>query len=136
MGYSDPKDPRSDKRRRTQARRVAELASAHDLDTEYVVVAGDLNSDPSSWSLEALVTHPGLYNVNLELPAEQRSTFRTGSQQLDYLFVSQALRGHLAGVHIERRGIYTKTKWPHYPEVTSTRTQASDHGAVVADFSL
>lgn len=82
------------------------------------------------------MTYPGLYNVNLELPAEQRSTFRTGSQQLDYLFVSQALRGHLAGVHIERRGIYTKTKWPHYPEVTSTRTQASDHGAVVADFSL
>lgn len=136
MGYSASSDPRSDKRRRTQARRVAELASAHDLDHEFVVVAGDLNSDPSSWSLEALVTHPGLHNVNLELPAEQRSTFRTGSQQLDYLFISQALRSHLAAVHIERRGIYTKTKWPHYPEVTSTRTQASDHGAVVADFSL
>ncbi len=136
MGYSAPSDPRSDKRRRTQARRVAELASAHDLDNEFVVVAGDLNSDSSSPSLEALVNHPGLYNANLELPADQRATFRTGNQQLDYLLLSRALRSHLTAVHIERRGMYTKTKWPHYPEVTNTRTQASDHGAVVADFDL
>ena len=99
-------------------------------------MAGDLNSAPSSWSLEPLVKHEHLYNVNLELPANERGTCRTGKQQLDYLLVSDPLRERLADVCIERRGTYARTKWEPYPEVEGRATAASDHCAVVADFAL
>lgn len=134
MGYSPRTDPQSVRRRLGQAMRVAELVDGYNLDKQYVVVAGDLNSDPASPSLAPLVTHPKLYNVNLELPEDQRGTYGTGKKQLDYLFVSAALKPRLHEVRIERRGAFTMRKWKPYPTVTSQRTQASDHSAVVADF--
>lgn len=133
MGYSPKTDPQSVRRRLGQARRVAELVDAHDLDRELVVVAGDMNSEPSSPSLEPLVKHPKLYNVNQRLAESQRGTYGSGTKQLDYLLVSDALKKHLRDVHVERRGVYGK-KWKPYPTVTSKRNQASDHAAVVADF--
>jgi endonuclease/exonuclease/phosphatase family metal-dependent hydrolase len=136
MGYSPRTDPQSNRRRLGQAKRVAELLDGHDLQNEYVVVAGDLNSDPSSPSMEPLINKSGLYNVNLELAASDRGTYGTGKKQLDYLFVSEALKGHLQSVHLERRGVFAKTKWTPYPTVKSKRTQASDHAAVVAEFLL
>lgn len=136
MGYSPASDPNSDKRRLQQAQRVVEIAGAYQLDQEYVVIAGDLNSPPESPSLAPLVNHPHLYNVNLELPAGQRGTYRTGSAQLDYLFISNALRQRLAGVYIERRGAFAKNKWQPFDTVTSRSTAASDHSAVVAEFQL
>lgn len=136
MGYSPRTDPQSNRRRLGQAKRVTELLDGHDLQNEYVVVAGDLNSDPSSPSMEPLVNKSGLYNVNLELPADARGTYGTGKKQLDYLFVSEALKHHLQAVHLERRGAFAKTKWTPYPTVKSKRTQASDHAAVVAEFLL
>ncbi len=135
MGYSPPNDPLSNRRRLAQAQRVKELALEHDLQNELVVVAGDLNSDPASPSLAPLVTEPGLYNANLELAVADRATYHTGNKQIDFLFLSQALRSKLTGVRVERRGMFT-TKWPHYPEVISDRTSASDHAAVVADFMI
>jgi endonuclease/exonuclease/phosphatase family metal-dependent hydrolase len=134
MGYSPRTDPQSNRRRLGQAKRVLELVEKHDLQTDYVIVAGDLNSDPSSPSMEPLISKAGLYNVNLELPASQRGTYKTGKKQLDYLFVSEALKANLQSVHLERRGVYTKTRWTPYPTVKSERTQASDHAAVVAEF--
>jgi endonuclease/exonuclease/phosphatase family metal-dependent hydrolase len=119
-----------------QAKRVAELVDQHDLQNEYVIVAGDLNSDPTSPSMEPLVNKTGLYNVNLELPVSDRGTFGTGKNQLDYLFISDALKKHLQAVQLERRGIFTKSKWKPYPTVKSKRTQASDHAAVMAEFLL
>ena len=136
MGYSPKNDPQSNHRRLQQAQRVAELVDAHDLAREYVVAAGDFNSDPTSPSLAPLIGKPGLYNVNLELPEKERGTYQTGNKQLDFLLVSEALKKGLQGMHIERRGIFTKKKWPHYPEVTSDADQASDHAAVVAEFQL
>lgn len=136
MGYSPRTDPQSVRRRLGQAKRVAELLDQHDLQNEYVVVAGDLNSDPSSPSLEPLVKKSGLYNSILELPASDRGTFGAGKKQLDYLFVSDALKQYLQSVHVERRGVFTKSKWTPYPSVKSKRTQASDHAAVVAEFLL
>lgn len=134
MGYSPRTDPQSNRRRLGQAKRVLELVEKHDLQNDYVIVAGDLNSDPSSPSMEPLISKAGLYNVNLELPASQRGTYKTGKKQLDYLFVSEALKTNLQSVHLERRGVYTKTRWTPYPTVKSERTQASDHAAVVAEF--
>ena len=136
MGYNPPGDPNSDQRRLGQALRVSEIAGAYPLDQEYLVIAGDLNSPPTSPSLAPLVNHPKLYNVNLELPPAERGTYRTGKQQIDYLFVSPPLRQRLAGVHIERRGVYAKTKWVPFPSVTSAKTAASDHSAVVAEFDI
>ncbi len=136
MGYSPKNDPQSNRRRLLQAQRVAELVDAHDLDREFVVVAGDFNSDPASPSVAPLVTKPGLYNVNLERPEDDRGTYQTGKKQIDYLLISDALKTGLQGMHIERRGIFTKKKWPHYPEVTSEANQASDHAAVVAEFQF
>lgn len=136
MGNSPKTDPQSNRRRLGQAKRVAELVDQHDLQNDYMIVAGDLNSDPTSFSMEPLVNKSGLYNVNLELPANDRGTFGTGKQQLDYLFISDALKKLLQSVRIERRGIFTKSKWKPYPTVKSERTQASDHAAVLAEFLL
>jgi endonuclease/exonuclease/phosphatase family metal-dependent hydrolase len=136
MGYSPRTDPQSNRRRLGQAKRVVELLDQHDLQNEYVVVAGDLNSDPSSPSMEPLISKNGLYNSILELPANERGTYSTGKKQLDYVFVSEALKGHLQSVQLERRGVFAKSKWTPYPTVKSKRTQASDHAALVAEFLL
>ncbi len=136
MGYNPPGDPSSNQRRLQQAQRVAEIAGEYSLDLEYLVIAGDLNSPPSSPSLTPLVSHPQLYNVNLGLPTAGRGTYRTGAQQLDYLFVSPALNQRLTGVYIERRGAFAKTKWQPFDTVTSHATAASDHSAVVAEFEI
>jgi len=136
MGYSPPNDPQSNRRRRGQVERVAELVGEHNLQQEYVVVAGDFNSPADSQSLSPLLQKDGLYNVNLQLEESQRGTYRTGKDQLDYLLVSGALKNSLQNVYIERRGMYSSKKWPHYDTVTGRRTEASDHSAVVADFRL
>lgn len=135
MGYSPANDPQSNRRRRGQAKAVAKLASALKPKKSFVVVAGDLNSDPSSSSLKALLSKPNLYNMNLELPSNERGTYRTGNKQLDYLVVSDALKKKKSKVRIERRGLYS-SKWQTYPTVKSRRTEASDHAAVVASFRI
>ncbi len=128
-------DTLSNDRRRGQATRLAELVAQHNLQSELLAVAGDLNDTPDGGSLSPLLSNPSLYNVNLELPADQRGTYSTGKQQLDYILLSDALKAGLKNVRIERRGVYTK-KWPIYDTVTSKKTAASDHSAVVADFQL
>ncbi len=135
MGYNIPTDPLSNKRRYIQAKRVSEIASKYDFTKDYVVVGGDLNSDVSSPALTPLLTMPNLYNANNELPPDMRGTYRTGSAQLDYLLVSEAIRKNLNNVHIERRGVYTK-KGEHYETILDRKTEASDHAAVVMEFKL
>jgi endonuclease/exonuclease/phosphatase family metal-dependent hydrolase len=135
MGYSPQNDPQSNRRRLGQAKGVVKLTSNLNLDKDFVVVAGDLNSDASSPSLKPLRSHKKLYNVNLELPKGQRGTYRTGKKQLDYLIVSNALGKKLKNVHIERRGLFS-SKWQTYPTVKSRRTEASDHAGVVATFKI
>lgn len=135
MGYSPANDPRSNRRRLGQARGVAKLVDPLDLSRDYVIVAGDLNSDPTSASLKPLLAKSDLYNVNLGLPPKERGTYRTGNKQLDYLIVSDALRRKLTEVHIERRGLFSR-KTESYPTVTSRKTEASDHAAALASFRL
>lgn len=131
--YSGPQDPTGALRREGQARRIAQLLLEYDLTQDFVVVAGDLNADPAEPDLAPLLSLPGLYNVNLERPASDRWTYKSGKKQFDYLLVSTALRGKLQQMRIERRGIYS-SQFPHYPEVKDDRTAASDHAAVVAEF--
>jgi len=135
MGYSSGNDPQGNRRRLAQARRVAELLGGHDLGREYVVVAGDFNSPPTSPSLAPLLDNENMYNVNEELPKGRRGTYRTGKDQLDYILVSDALRKNIRDVRIERKGIYTP-RGEKYETVTNRRTEASDHAAVVATVNV
>lgn len=136
MGYSAGGDTLSNKRRFGQAQRVAEIVAGYDLTTDYVAVAGDFNSPPTSWSLEPLLAHDHLYNVNLELPENDRGTYKSRKEQIDYILVSDPLKAQLAHVAVERRGAFSKAAWQPYPTVTSRSTAASDHCAVVAEFSF
>jgi endonuclease/exonuclease/phosphatase family metal-dependent hydrolase len=131
MGYSSQGDPQGNKRRLVQTTRVAQLLDTYDLAKEYVAVTGDFNSGATSPSLAPLLTKARMYNVNEELPAGERGTYRTGKDQLDYILVSDALKAKLGSVYINRRGVYT-VKGDKYPTVTNRRTEASDHAAVVA----
>jgi endonuclease/exonuclease/phosphatase family metal-dependent hydrolase len=135
MGYSFSDDPQGNKRRLVQTTRVAELLDEHDLSREYVAVTGDFNSGAASPSLAPLLTKAGMYNVNEELPAGERGTYRTGKDQLDYILVSKALKAKLGPIRIERRGVYT-AKGNKYPTVTNRRNEASDHAAVVATLNI
>jgi endonuclease/exonuclease/phosphatase family metal-dependent hydrolase len=141
MGYSTSSDPRSIKRRRGQAKRVAELVDERDAKNNLVVVCGDLNTPPNdatNTSLAPLLKHPHLENVNERLPVGERGTYRAkrDNAQLDYLLVSDPLGAALQNVGIERRGCYTKTLWPMFNTLTAESSAASDHCAVWADFSL
>ena len=133
--YAGPQDRTGAIRRHGQAQRVAGLVQEYNLKKDFVVVAGDMNSDPAEPDLNALLSLPDLYNVNRERPANDRWTYKSGKKQFDYLLISSALKAKLQQMNIERRGIYS-TKFPHYPEVTGDRTAASDHAAVVAEFQL
>jgi predicted extracellular nuclease len=135
MGYSSAGDPQGNKRRLVQTTRVAQLLDEHDLSKDYVAVTGDFNSGATSPSLAPLLTKAGMYNVNEELPAGERGTYRTGKDQLDYILISDAMKANLSAVHIERRGVYT-AKGKKYPTVTNRRTEASDHAAVIATVNV
>jgi endonuclease/exonuclease/phosphatase family metal-dependent hydrolase len=133
--YSPRADPQGNERRRGQVQRVAELVAEHDLTREYIIISGDFNDTVESPSLAPLLEMEQLYNVNLLLDPSDRWTYRTGNDQIDYILVSNALKEKLQNVTIERRGIYSD-KLNHYDTVTSRKTEASDHAAVVAEFRL
>src|SRR5215510_6163142 len=95
-----PGDPQSNLRRAQQARRVAELVGEHDLQKQYLVVAGDLNDTPNSKPLKPLLSKKGLFNVNLKLPPADRFTYRSPKEQIDYLLISEALKARLTSVQV------------------------------------
>jgi endonuclease/exonuclease/phosphatase family metal-dependent hydrolase len=135
QGYSGRNDPSGNIRRAGQSKRVAEIISELDLNEDYIVVAGDLNSDPKNPSLAPLLNNADLFNLNLKLPSGDRGTYMNGKQQLDYIIVSRPLEQRFQNLHIERKGIFSKTK-EHYDTVISRTTEASDHAAVVAEFNF
>ena len=131
----------NDEKRRQQARRVRDIVNRFDLTKDFVVVAGDLNDTPESMPLQDLFQTPHLHDVLDNLPAgEPRWTYGGGKDQIDYLLVSDPLGQRLSKVGIERHGLFSKNnfggKFPHFPEVIGTTTQASDHAAVWADFDV
>ena len=141
MGYSPANDPRSIKRRRGQAKRVAELVDERNAKKNLVIVCGDLNTPPTdakNTSLAPLLKHAHLENVNERLPTGERGTYKAkrDNTQLDYLLVSDPLGKRLVDVGIERRGCYTKTMWSMFDTLTDPSAAASDHCAVWADFTV
>jgi endonuclease/exonuclease/phosphatase family metal-dependent hydrolase len=136
----------SNDKRKAQAERVAEiLKNEYDLNNDLVVVAGDLNDTPDSAPLKPLMDVAGMKDVlKMQFPADagKRWTYHYNSnQQIDFMLVSKPLQNAFVKAGVERRGIYNLSSFTggaekSFETVTSKARQASDHGAVWADFSL
>jgi endonuclease/exonuclease/phosphatase family metal-dependent hydrolase len=145
-------DGTSDTKRRRQANRVAQILDKYRLTIDRVVVAGDLNDDPTSPPLKPLVQDVNnLYDVLEEqYPADvaKRWTYHYDNfEQIDYLLVSRPLRNAMTDAGVIREGIYNLDKLTsdsngavdveeQHDTVTHWTNAASDHGAVWAEFDL
>ena len=138
--------PVSNAKRKRQAERVAAiLRSDYNLNNELVVVAGDLNDTADSSPLRPLMNVAGLRDV-LEMqfpnnPAQRWTYHYHSNQQIDFMLVSRPLQNAFISAGVERRGIYNLSTFSGGAEhafntVTRKSLQASDHGAIWADFNL
>jgi endonuclease/exonuclease/phosphatase family metal-dependent hydrolase len=141
-----------DERRKRQATRVAEiLRDKYHLTQDWVVVAGDLNDNPTSSTLEPLLELTTLYDVlEFQFPNDsaRRWTYHYDAfEQIDFLLVSRPLKDRLIQAGVVRRGIYdlealttaaggTVDIEKQYDAVTSWTNAASDHGAVWAEINI
>ena len=144
-------DGTADAKRKRQADRVKQILNKYDLTQDYVIVAGDLNDTPGSNALRGLLNLNNLHDV-LELKYgndhSQRWTYHYDSfEQIDFLLVSEALKNNFLDAGVERRGMYNLKKLTtdsngdvpietQFSSVTHWSNQASDHGAVWADFDI
>jgi len=131
----------NDAKRRDQAAAVAQIYQSALQRTNLVVVAGDLNAGPDHASLAPLIQGTDLRDVMTHptyqgLPGTYGTATNESRQKLDYLLLSPALWALVQGVDVERRGVYAPNTFPHFPEVTSKTTQASDHACVWVDVNL
>ncbi len=139
QGYGSP--AANDAKRKRQAQRVAEILAAYDLSTDLVIVAGDMNDDPSSAALSPLLNLNNLFDV-LALKfgnnTQNRWTYKYGNQlnQIDFLLVSKPLRDGFQNAGIERRGMFGASGVTPFATVTSPSDSASDHAAVWAEFTV
>jgi endonuclease/exonuclease/phosphatase family metal-dependent hydrolase len=142
QGAGRSTDPASaDEWREIQARRVSEILDRFDLQRDLVVVAGNFNEPPQKGCISPLLHKSGLTDVlTTEHAPEATWTHHYGHEfkQIDYMLVSQPLRERITAVGIDHRGVF----YPggdlnaRLPEINNRATQASDHGAIWADFSL
>jgi endonuclease/exonuclease/phosphatase family metal-dependent hydrolase len=115
---------RTDDRRREQAERMREVADsvAARWPSALVIVAGDLNDDPDSWSLEPLLEDGDWADLGSSLPDASSWTWSGRPRsRLDYLLVPQAQEARVRSVSV----------WSS-PAVM----QASDHRPVVATIEV
>lgn len=135
----------TDARRRAQAEKVAEiLTTEYDLEDQYVIVMGDLNDTPTRPPLRPLLSLPHLHDVlELQFPnsADRWTYHYTQNEQIDYILISEPLMQEFTGAGVIRRGIANVNQYSNgaiqpYPQVTSWRNAASDHGAIWAEFSI
>ncbi len=129
----------SNAKRKKQTTRVKEILQGYDLATQNIVVAGDFNDTPASAPLEPLLALENLHDVLQKLPPGERGTYKDG-KQIDYLLVSTPLWEKITQVGVERRGIFRKSKLGKpqemFVEITGLSSQASDHGAIWAEFEV
>jgi len=144
-------DGTADKKRKHQAKRVAEILGEYDLTSDWVVVAGDLNDNPASAPLQPLLDVQNLFDVlELQFPNDpmKRWTYHYDKfEQIDFILVSKPLKDRFSQAGVERRGIHNLKKLTtesgrlvdveqQYDTVTSWANAASDHGAVWAEFEI
>jgi endonuclease/exonuclease/phosphatase family metal-dependent hydrolase len=139
QGYGSPAS--NDAKRKRQAARIAQILSRYNLATDLVIVAGDMNDDPSSAALQPMLSVNNLFDV-LELKfgnnAQNRWTYKYSNQlnQIDFLLASKPLKNGFQDAGIERRGMFGVAGVTPFPSVTSKTTSASDHAAVWAEFTV
>ncbi len=143
----------SAQKRKCQATRVAEILNdSYTLTRDWVIVAGDLNDNPTSAPLQPLLSVPNLYDVlEHQFPNApmQRWTYHYNKkfEQIDFILVSKPLKKRLGKAGVLRKGIYNLKKLTtssngvvpvenEYETVTHGTNAASDHGAVWAEFDL
>jgi endonuclease/exonuclease/phosphatase family metal-dependent hydrolase len=141
----------ADEKRKRQAKRVAQILDKYNLENDWVVVAGDLNDNPSSAALKDLLTVPHMYDVlELRYPdnSSKRWTYHYDQfEQIDFILVSEPLKQRILNAGVWRRGIYNLKKMTsasngqvdiedEYDTVTHWTNAASDHGAVWAEFRV
>ncbi|MBR8641567.1 endonuclease/exonuclease/phosphatase family protein [Streptomyces tuirus] len=122
-----------------QARRVASIYQAALERSPHVIVAGDLNDEPSSEAIRALLgtglrdvmSHPGYRGT-----PGTHGTGKTESQKLDYLMLPPPLWDQVQHVEVERRGVWAPSTIKSFDSVTSKWNRASDHAAVYVDLDL
>lgn len=138
QGYGD--SAANDARRFQQATRLAAILSRYNLARDLVIVAGDMNDDPTSPALKPLVSVPNLFDVlALQFPnPKDRWTYLYDGKrnQIDFLLVSKPLKAGFKQAVIERRGLYGVKEVTPFPSVKTAATAASDHGGIVAEFSV
>lgn len=138
----------NDTRRGYQAEVIAEiLEERYDLNSQFVIVSGDLNDDIDSRPLRPLKDVRGLSNV-LDLAGvsqnDQWTYYYSKEDQknrIDYVLVSDALSATLKDAGVDRRGIagidrLTGGAIQPLSGITNWRNAASDHAAVWAEFDL
>lgn len=137
-------------RRKRQAQAIADILAGYDLANDWVVVAGDLNDTPDSTPLKPLMDVDNLFDVlQLQFGSDtsKRWTYHYNSfEQIDYVLVSRPMKEAFVEAGVQRKGIYNLDRLTgndasipdetQYSSVTSWTNQASDHGAVWADFEL
>jgi endonuclease/exonuclease/phosphatase family metal-dependent hydrolase len=145
----DPPDAQN-KRLAQTSRLIEILQTRYDLTRDYVVVMGDLNDVPGSVPISPLYAVQNLHDVfDLEgIPAEDRWTYYYGKAhaserrtQIDYIFVSEALRDAVSNVQVHRRGMSAVAESniegiTPLNGITGWGNAASDHAAISVDLNL
>ncbi|MEV4136889.1 endonuclease/exonuclease/phosphatase family protein [Dactylosporangium sp. NPDC049742] len=123
----------------------------------FVAVVGDFNKRPDHPSLRPLLGPESPFVDAYSLPAfsqlydpldrdhERPGSFQscTIGNRLDYILLSPELAARVTGGGVFRRGLWGTPSnvkrprlWDAYPEITSARHAASDHGAVWVEVDL
>jgi endonuclease/exonuclease/phosphatase family metal-dependent hydrolase len=141
-GYGTQSD--SDKRRRAQAKRVAEIYEQRVVEgIKRVVVLGDFNDTPDSAPLKPLLQETNLKDVSQSPKfawGERQGTFGTANEKIDYILLSPELFKRVKAGGINRKGVWhgprTKEPWAMLPTLSREIEAASDHAAVWAELDI
>ncbi|UGT42841.1 endonuclease/exonuclease/phosphatase family protein [Nocardia yamanashiensis] len=135
----------SDKRRKKQAARVAEIyRRLRDEGVEHVVVLGDFNDTPDSDALKPLLDATDLTDISAAPGFDdggRPGTLGNGTarQKIDYILLSPSLFARASGGAIFRKGVWGGvhgTLFPHFDTIAGPEQAASDHAAVYADLDI
>ncbi|MEV5796797.1 endonuclease/exonuclease/phosphatase family protein [Streptomyces collinus] len=125
--------------RLAQARRVAEIYRAASERTPHVLVAGDLNDDPTSAAAEELrdtglrdvMSHPSYHGE-----PGTHGDCRSERDKIDYVLLPPSLWPQVQHVGLETRGLFAPPGIKSFDTVTSKTDAASDHAALYVDLDL
>jgi len=107
----------------------------------YYIVVGDLNGNPGSEDIKAMIKDLKLINTLEKLPENERWTYLHGTKkyQYDYILLSPSLKSKIGKVEVERRGISrSRTAFDgiRFDTVGKDGTEASDHCSLGVELDI